>query len=162
MKRKLIFALLTLASLASATPPAAEGAQPNEVTPAAKSIVQKELTKPLAAKEEARSRFSRAILPAQARRIRVLDEQLKKDAKGHAFVTFAVDARHGYGVSDDEEAKESAWRKDTIVGCVYADSGEVFVKKGDEFRPASIMLGKKTKPAAKHICQSETTQLVAK
>ena len=51
------------------------------------------------------------------------------------------------------------WRLATIVGCVYPDRSQVFVKKGDEFRPAAFLLGKKVKAAAETTCQPAQPQV---
>lgn len=69
------------------------------------------------------------------RRVRVLEAAAQKDARGRAFRTFAVDARR----------YDAKWREDTIVGCLYAHDGSMFVKIGDEYRSASFLLGKKAK-----------------
>jgi len=126
-----------------------------------KVAVQKKLTAPLAAKEEERSRYSRARMPAQERRVRVLDAKAKTDADGKAFVAFAVDARHGYDLGELGEKEHNPWRKDTITGCVYVDGGEVFVDMGKEIRPAAVMLGKKAKPASPTTCKAADGTQVA-
>lgn len=132
----------------AAKPPSAKSAQAQS----ADALVRSELTEPLAEKEANRGRFSRARLPAQARRVRILDEQPRKDTAGDAFVRFAVDARHGYRA--DGEDGEDGWRLSTITGCVYLDRKQVFVQKGDEFRPAAILLGKNVKAAADSTCNA--------
>src|SRR5262245_35681359 len=86
---------LTLASLLAPTLVFAGEPAPGTVVAKAEATVKKELIQPLAAKELQRSRFSRARLPATARRVRVLDAAEKKDEKGQTFVTFAIDAKHG-------------------------------------------------------------------
>ena len=50
---------------------------------------------------------------------------------------------------------------DTIAGCTYPDRGEVFVKRGDTYPPAALMLGKRTQAAARHICSSENGQVAS-
>ncbi len=145
--------MLVAAPLASATPP------PSEVPVAteAESLVQTEMLKPLAAREGKQSRFSRARLPPQARRVRVLDARPQKDEAGRAFVNFSVDVRHGYRGLDEEEAADG-WRQDVMTGCVYPESKEVFVKRGGAYHPAAVVLGKKTQAAAKHVCVGDTPQ----
>lgn len=154
--------MLVVASLASATPSEDD----------AKTAVQKSLIKPLAAKEARNSRFSRAYMPPQARRIRVLDEKALTDSKGAAFMSFAVDSKSGFAGLDeldddaaadaDKAAKaEKAWRKDVITGCVYPESGEVFVKRGDKFFSGGLLLGKKSSAAAEHVCVSAAGEQVA-
>ena len=142
-----MLALFAFAPTLLALPAAAdEGAK------SAEALVQRALIRPLAAKEADQSRFSRARMPAQERRVR-LDGETHKDAAGNTFVTFAVDARHGIVAKDDE----ASWRRDAITGCVYVDRSEVFVKSGDKFRPAAFLLGKNLKPAAETICQEART-----
>lgn len=54
------------------------------------------------------------------------------DAQGRPFMAFAIDVKWG----GDE------WHENDIVGCAYTKSGELFVKRGDDFRPAGILMGK--------------------
>jgi len=145
-----LFAFATFAPTLLASPAAAE--EPHADAKSATAVVQRVLVKPLAAKEDDQSRFSRARLPAQERRVRV-DGELHKDASGKEYLTFAVDARHGLLPADSQEG----WRRDAIVGCVYVDGGDVFVKSGDKFRPAAFLLGKNVKPAADAICHDAKT-----
>jgi hypothetical protein len=151
MKRLSLLAALAFAQLTSAPPAAAGEGAPPPAAPAGtsvESVVQRELINPLAAKDRDRSRFSRAPLPAQERRVRVLDEHPQKDASGAEFYTFAVDARHGVpGIAHD-----GGWQQAAITGCVYVEHNEVFVKKGDRFRPAAFLLGKNLKPAPEQTC----------
>ena len=49
---------------------------------------------------------------------------------------FSVDARFGNG----------EWQQDDIVGCAYRASGNLFVKRGEAYFPAAILLGKKVDP----------------
>lgn len=158
MKRLSMLALLVLSHTASAEPTAASESPPAATTAQAKTaeaVVRRDLVQPLAAKEASRSRFSRASLPPQDRRVRILDEQPSKDAGGIAFVRFAIDARHGFAAPDDD----SQWRRAAIVGCVYLDRNQVFVKKGDEYRPAAFLLGKNVKAAAETTCQPAQAQV---
>jgi hypothetical protein len=127
--------LLPTARRASATPPDAEAA--------AAAVVEKQLVKPLGEKEARRNRFSRSYIPPQARQVRVLDGERATDGRGAAFVAFAVDERSQVLVprgADDARR----WRKDAIVGCVYPAEGEVFIKRGDKFFAARLLLGQKT------------------
>src|SRR5262249_13594817 len=110
------------------------------------SLVQEKLLVPLAERERARSSYSRARPPAAERRVRLLDATPLADGKGGAFVGFAVDARYGGG--------EGRWRQSVITGCVYAESGEVYVRYGEAFRGAGVMLGKATPQAAGHVCSA--------
>jgi hypothetical protein len=110
------------------------------------SLVKEKLLAPLAAREKARSSYSRARPPAAERRVRMLDAAPVADEKGGAFVGFAVDARYGRG--------EGRWQEDVITGCVYPATGEVYVLYGDDFRPARVLLGKTIPPAASHVCRA--------
>lgn len=125
--------------------------------PMPETIVQNGLLKPLAAKEAKRTSFGRGERPAQARRVRVLDAEPKKDTAGKGFVTFAIDARHG--IFSDAEKEEFSWRKDVMTGCVYPESGEIFVKRGERFAPAAVLLGKKVSPNAQ-ACQAQSEEVV--
>lgn len=79
--------------------------------------------------------------------MRVLDETPQHDSDGNAFYTFAVDQRHGWGEDDDTK-----WSKAALTGCVYPDSSEVFIKRGNAFHPAIAATGKKTKAAPERTC----------
>jgi hypothetical protein len=161
MKRLSMLAILLFSSTTFAEPEAS-GAAPEANVAVVKSaeaktalaLVSHDLIEPLAVKETSRSKFSRARLPAQERRVRILDDHARKDARGVAFVRFAVDARHGYQADD-----ESKWRRDAITGCVYLDRSQVFIKQGNQFRPAAFLLGKNLKPAAETTCQPAPAQL---
>jgi hypothetical protein len=157
MKRPSMLAILVFARMILAPPVAAEGLPASPESKNAEALVQRELLQPLAAKERDQSRFSRARLPAQERRVRMLDDQPRKDTAGNAFFTFAVDARHGvYPRTEDDAAH---WRPAAITGCVYVERGEVFVTSGDRYRPAAFLLGKNLKPAAEPICQGAPTEV---
>jgi len=93
--------------------------------------VQKGLLEPLAQKEKERSRFSRARMPPQERRVRVTQAAATLDASGRAYLAFAVDVRY-----------RSEWRQNDLVGCAYLQTGALFVKQGDDYRAAEILLGK--------------------
>jgi hypothetical protein len=100
------------------------------------------LVKPLAEKEE--HRFSRARPAPRERRVRAVRATVAFDKSGHPFVPFAIDVRFG-----------SDWRKDDIVGCAYRESGRLFVKRGDTYRPAEFLLGKSVEPVA-GVCETAT------
>ena len=110
------------------------------------SLVQEKLLAPLAAREKARSSYSRARPPAAERRVRMLDAAAIADAKGGAFVGFAGDARYGRGAG--------RWQEDEITGCVYAATGEVYLRTGHRYRAAGVLLGKTVPPAASHVCRA--------
>lgn len=95
--------------------------------------VEDGLLQPLAAQEG--SRFSRSRPPPRERRVRVTQTSASTDKRGRAFVAFSVDVRFG-----------GEWRENDIVGCAYRGSGELFVKRGDSYRPAAFLLGKNLEP----------------
>ena len=95
--------------------------------------VEDGLVKPLADLEI--HSFSRARPPPRERRVRVMQTTATLDKAGHSFVSFAVDVRFG-----------SEWHENDIVGCAYRGSGDLFVKRGDAYRPASFLLGKNDDP----------------
>ncbi|WP_394834350.1 hypothetical protein LVJ94_48410 [Pendulispora rubella] len=97
--------------------------------------VEEALVKPLAEKEKERSRFSRARLPPRERRVRVTQTTPLRDASAREYIAFAVDVRFG-----------DTWQENDIVGCAYPQTGALYVKSGDEYRPADILLGKRADP----------------
>jgi hypothetical protein len=103
--------------------------------------VEDGLVKPLAALEANASRFSRARLPPRERRVRVTQTTATPDKAGRPFLTFAVDVKFG-----------GEWHENDIVGCAYTNTGALFVKKGDAYRPASFLLGKNAESVA-GVCQ---------
>jgi hypothetical protein len=115
-------ALLLVPSSASADDPPAVVVQRR---------VEKGLLEPLAQKEKERSRFSRAKIAPQERRVRVTQSAPTLDASGRAYLAFAVDVRRG-----------AEWHDNDVVGCAYPQTGALFVKRGDAYRPAEILLGK--------------------
>ena len=134
--------------------------RPVEIKPMAEAtaVVEKQLVKPLAEKEARRSRFSRAYIPPQARRVRVLDGERSTDGQGAEFVTFAVDERSGVfarKAADDSDR----WRKNAIVGCVYPARDEVFIKRGDKFFGVGLLLGQKTAAADEAVCRPAPTRI---
>lgn len=139
-----------MTTVAFATPPASETASRRT----ARSLVERTLLEPLAAKERQRSRYSRVAQAPQVRRVRVLDTEPRKDRDGAAFMAFTVDAQHGLG--------GSKFRNDTLDGCVYLESGKVFVSREDTHLPAEALLGKRTPPAAGHVCHSAATEVASK
>jgi hypothetical protein len=98
------------------------------------------LVKPLAALE-GRS-FSRSRPPPRERRVRVTHATTTLDKSGRAFLPFAVDVRFG-----------SEWHENDIVGCAYTETGALFVKTGEEYRPAAFLLGKNEDPVA-GVCEA--------
>jgi len=121
------FALASVPSLASADEPFIW----------AKNRVDEVIVKPVSARERGGS-FSRGRPPPRQSRIRITQASESRDTSNRAFVSFAIDVRWG----------GSEWNKDDVVGCVYRESGKVFVKIGDGYRPAAILLGKDVEPVA--------------
>jgi len=145
------------ASAKSPDSPDVEAQQAIEIKPTAKAddtaaaVVDKQLVKPLAQKEAGRNHFSRVYIPPQARRVRMLDRERSTDGRGAEFVAFAVDESSGrYAQADDSRH----WRKDAIVGCVYPARDEVFIKRGDKFFGAGLLLGRKTDAADDTVCHA--------
>jgi len=150
------FAAPNAAQVSFAEPPPAQAmaADGGQKTPAASAtqvaalaLVQKELVSPLVAKEGSQSKFSRARLPPRERQVRVIDRELLRDSRGRTFVRFVIDERRG--LVDD------AWNASTITGCAYLSRSEIFVQKGDQYRPADFLLGKYRKAAADSTCKSD-------
>lgn len=120
----------------------------------APSIIQTKLLEPLQKKEEHRSRFSRAALPPQARRLRILDDTAATDRTGRSFVAFAVDESRGFVVKNDKDVAEDNWFKDAMTGCVYPETGDVIVKLGEEYYPSSVLLGRSSPKAPDGVCRA--------
>jgi hypothetical protein len=148
--KKWLWCLLSMlcASAALAEPPApAPAPAPDSKTRAAASaLVKKRLIQPLAQAQQKRSRFSRSAPVPTERRVRVLDTTAQTDVHGKHFVRFAVDERLRW--DDDSE-----WEMDAILGCAYLDQKEVFVKRGEDYVPASNTLGKDGK-ARSDVCRA--------
>ncbi|HVU04963.1 MAG TPA: hypothetical protein VHE30_24600 [Polyangiaceae bacterium] len=102
--------------------------------------VQSRLVTPLAQQES--TRFSRGRPAPRERRVRVTDVAALVDGKGRSFLRFAVDVRFGSG----------DWREGDIDGCMYPESGAIYVKRGSEYRPAEFLLGKDL-PAVTGVCE---------
>jgi hypothetical protein len=124
----------------------------------AAAVVEERLVRPLAAKEASRSRFSRAYIPPQARRVRVLDPGQSTDGRGGEFVAFAVDERSG-GIARQAADDARTWRKDVIIGCVYPARSAIFIKRADKFFGAALLLGQKTAAADDTICRPAPTKI---
>lgn len=115
--------------------------EPSPVEPARRRV-EEGLVKPLAKQEG--SRFSRSRPAPRERRVRVTQATAVVDKGGRAFLPFAIDVRFG-----------SEWRKDDIVGCVYRRDGGLFVRMGDAYRPAELLLGKNVEPVP-GVCEAAT------
>lgn len=132
-----VFVLSSVPSLASADEPS--------LVDWAKRRVENGLVGPLAQQES--HRFSRSRPPPRQRRVRVTNASAAVDKNGRSFVPFAIDVRF---ISEE-------WQKDDIVGCIYTGKGDLFVKKGDSFRPAAFLLGKNVEPVA-GVCEAAAAQ----
>lgn len=104
----------------------------------ARERVQQGLVRPLAQQEN--SRFSRSRPAPHERRVRILEATLQRDKDDKGFVPFAIDIRY-----------DSEWAPN-FEGCVYRQTGALFVKIGDEYYPADFLLGKEVDEAA-GVCQ---------
>jgi len=104
--------------------------------------VDEGIIKRLAEKNARRSKFSRSMPVPVERRARVTQTATSVDKRGREFLTFAVDIRYG-----------QQWRENDVVGCVYRPTGDLFVKVGDEYRPAAYLLGRDVGPVA-GVCEA--------
>jgi hypothetical protein len=116
--------------------------QADEPSPAEWALkrVEEGLLKPLA--EQETHRFSRARPMPHERRTRVSQGPAVRDKSGRPFVAFAIDVRFG-----------GEWHENDIVGCAYTATGNLFVKRGDAYRPAAFLLGKDVGPVA-GVCEA--------
>jgi hypothetical protein len=129
--------------LVSLTASAQEASGPE----ALKATLEEHLLQPLARRDSERSRFSRVWEPPLERRVRLIDPALQQDARGLPYVTFAVDAR----------ASAGAWMQNAIVGCIYPRDGAIYVKRGDTYRAAAFLLGKKTEAPPEGVCRGRSS-----
>jgi hypothetical protein len=109
--------------------------------------VEDGLVKPLTAQEANVSRFSRVRRPPSERRVRVTQTAVSVDKAGRPFMAFAVDVKFRGG----------EWRENDLVGCAYTKSGDIFVKTGDTYRPASFFFGKTAEPVA-DVCKADVAR----
>lgn len=112
---------------------------------ALKTNLEQNLLKPLASRENERSKFSRAAPVPLERRVRVLESALKEDARGLQFATFALDSRWPGG----------EWSQAT-VGCIYPKDGAIYVQRGEAYRAAAVLLGKKTENPPETVCRAKS------
>jgi hypothetical protein len=129
-------------------PEAAPSAKPSPTEVATTKLVRAALLEPLAEKDSATSKFSRARMPPRERRVRVVDAAPVRDARGRRFVRFAIDERRGVVL----EGPGEGWELGVITGCAYLERRELFVQHGDELRPAELLLGKYRKAAPAATC----------
>jgi hypothetical protein len=126
------FALSSIPSLAPADEPT--------IAERAQLRIETGLVKPLAERES--NRFSRARPAPRERRVRITSSTLSNDKSGRPFLPFAIDVRFG-----------SEWRENDIVGCVYTPNRDIFVKRGDSYRPSAFLLGENVEPVA-GVCEA--------
>jgi hypothetical protein len=123
----------------SSVPSFAWAAEPS-LTAWAERRVDEGLIKPLS--KLGGSRFSRARPLPVERRVRVTQTSVSLDGSGRGFVPFAIDVRFG-----------GEWRDGDVLGCVYRATGDLFVKRGDSYRPAAYLLGRDLAPVA-GVCEA--------
>lgn len=99
-----------------------------------KNRVEQGFLKPL--REYQTRSFSRRRPPPREYRVRMTAGPAS-DNQGREFVAFAIDVRSGSG----------QWEENNMIGCAYRKSGDLFLKNGDTYRPATFMLGKSKSPA---------------
>jgi len=151
-KWSIMLAFFAVIALTVAETPRLLAKATDSLVTSANGVLQAKLLEPLQKKDETRSRFSRAVLPPRARRIRIIDNSAQIDAKGHPFVPYAIDESRTTAV--DKEGTEAAWLKDTITGCVYPETGDVMVKRGEVYYASSVLLGAPTPIAAADVCRA--------
>jgi hypothetical protein len=106
-----------------------------------KARVQEGLLKPLAEREV--SRFSRSRPVPREYRVRVPETRAALDRNGGSFMPFAVDIRVAGG----------DWQPDDLVGCAYVGKGDLYVKRGDGYRPVAFLFGKNV-DAVPGVCEA--------
>ncbi len=123
------------------------GAPASDPTPAAeaKATIERLLIEPLADRDEQSSRFSRARIPPTRRTVRMLEADARRDAGGAKFFTFAIDERRGMKATTATEA---------MTGCVYPETSEVYVKRGEVHYPAAFLFGKTKEKAEPQVCRA--------
>jgi len=149
-KRSLTFILFALVAQISAETSLSAKTSDGFIA-SAKSVLQSRLVDPLKKKEAERSRFSRAVLPPHARRIRILENNPQTDGRGKLFVLFAIDEGRGFG---GDQEKEDRWLKEVITGCVYPETGDVMVKRGEVYYPSAMLLGLQAPKAPAGVCRA--------
>jgi len=154
-KSSIILTLFAVAVLTFSETSPLRAAPPDGFAASAKAVLQAKLLEPLQKKEAERSRFSRAALPPQARRIRILGDAARTDAQGRSFLPFALDESRGYGVNGGQEIAEAGWLKDVITGCVYPETGAVMVQRGKAYYASSVLLGLQTPQASDDVCRTK-------
>jgi hypothetical protein len=106
--------------------------------------VEERFVAPLSRWQERRSRFSRARIAPEARRLRMTAPALQRDGRGEDFAAFAVDVRF-------RGSKE--WGE-ALAGCIYPASGGIFVQYGDRYVAGALLYGKKSPDAPEGVCRT--------
>lgn len=104
----------------------------------ARDRVQQGLVRPLAQQEN--SRFSRSRPAPHERRVRILEAKLQRDKNDKGFVPYVIDIRY-----------DSEWSPN-FEGCVYRQTGALFVKIAEEYYPSDFLLGKEVE-AVDGVCE---------
>ena len=128
---------LYLGAFVLSSVPSLASADEQSLVERVRARVQTGLVNPLAEQESNRPSRSRARPAPRERRVRVIEATTTPDKHGKQYVPFAIDVRFG-----------TEWHQNDIVGCPYTGSGELFVKRGDAYRPAAFLLGKNVEPVA--------------
>lgn len=112
---------------------AASGRSSAAPPPADEAVAQvhRLFLEPLIARDAQTSRFSRAARPPTQRRLRSQGDAPRTDATGALFYAFAIDHR----------ASGGAWQHDAEVGCIYPDTGEIYVARGGVYLSSGWWLG---------------------
>ena len=154
-KWSFILTFFAVAALATAEKsPSLLAKSTNSPTTTPEKAIQDQLLEPLKKKEAKRPRFSRAAPPPSARRIRILETVALTDSKGRSFVPFAIDESRSYVAKLDPDSADADWRKDAITGCLYPNSGEIWVKLGETYYASSVLLGTSASTAKDGVCTS--------
>ena len=128
--------LLVLASVLLSSPARAGEAD-------LRAQVEKDFLRPLFAAERARSRFSRALLPPMARRVSIRSDEASRDGTGRTYVPFRV----------EESYRPDQWRASRLAGCIYPETGAIYVKAGEgRYYDAAVFFQKSAARAPSAAC----------
>lgn len=146
-KSLLLLTSMLCTSLALAEPPDAPSAHASKTTDQARTeaLVHEKVVQRLKKSFAKRKAFSR-VAPPKEQRVRVIDRELQKDARGAGFARFSVESRYLW-----DEGK--AWHV-SYQGCAYPDDGRVYLQRGEEdtFVPA-LSLEQPTAKAQGVVCR---------
>jgi hypothetical protein len=95
--------------------------------------LENEVVKPLAEREAQPPRFARIMNVPMERKVRVASSGPWRDSRGNAYLTFSVDAR--------PLGSSLPWRENSLTGCIYLDTGAIYVRSGPRYRPAAFLRG---------------------